>query len=65
MCQLEAKSKTKQPQSGEFHARKIARSGNARYIAVSRILPKDWNMVKLSVVKLEEDECILRLVKLM
>jgi len=62
---LEQKPKVKGITSGEFYPRKIARSGHARYIAVTRILPKDWSMVKLSVVKLEGDECILRLIKLM
>lgn len=61
---MELKGKTKRTVSGEFYPRKIAKSGNARYIAVSRILPKDWQMVKLSVVKLERNECILKLERL-
>lgn len=56
---------TKLPLAGETFPRKIAKSGNARYIAVSRVLPMDWQMVKLSVLKLEGNECILKLEKLM
>lgn len=62
---MEIKPKVKQSKGTEFYARRVARSGNSRYIAVSRILPKHWNMVKINVVKLEGDECILRLVRLM
>ena len=61
---MELKPKIRRTKSGEFFPRKVARSGNARYVAVTRILPKDWEMVKLSVVKLEGDICILRLQRL-
>lgn len=63
--EMNQKPKTERIEAGEFYPRKIAKSGNDRYIAVTRILPKDWQMVKLSVVKLEENECILKLVRLM
>lgn len=56
-------SKAKQAQASEFYLRKVAKSGNARYVAVSRVLPKEWQVVKLSVVKLEGSECILRLIR--
>jgi len=57
-------TRQKPGQDKSFYARKVAKSGAARYIAVSRILPPDWQMVKVSVEKLEGNICILRLERL-
>jgi len=32
-----------------FYYRKIAKSGNSRYLSVGTILPKDWEIVKVFV----------------
>jgi len=60
-----SKFQAKLAESNGFYVRKIARSGSSRYIAVSRILPKEWSVVRARVVKLEGDACILELKRLM
>jgi len=62
MMKRDIKQKPRQDRS--FYARKVAKSGAARYIAVSRILPPDWQMVKVSVEKLEGNICILKIERL-
>jgi len=47
--------------SKPFTVRKLAKSGNSRYISVSTILPKDWVAVKIVVEQLDKGVCILRL----
>ena len=47
-----------------FRHRKVARSGGSRYIAVTGMVPKDWHIVKMQVLKLEGSVCVLELTKL-
>ena len=47
-----------------FYPRKIGKAGHTRTLSVGKILPSDWAMVKVSVLKLEGKECILRIEKL-
>ena len=44
--------------------RKLAKSGGSRYLAVGKILPEDWLIVKVSIEKLEDTVCLLRIEKL-
>ena len=41
--------------------RRIAKSGNSRYLSVGTIVPKEWEVVKVYVVESRYDRCILRL----
>jgi hypothetical protein len=49
----------------EVHVRKIyrSRSGNV-YLAVGRIIPKEWKIVKMTVQGTEDDRLLLELEKL-
>jgi len=47
-----------------FYHCKIAKSGGSRYIAIGRILPKDWIIVRLSVERLDDKVCLLRIQKM-
>lgn len=47
-----------------FYHRKVAKSGGSRYLTVSKILPPDWLIVKVEVLKFEGKECLLRITKL-
>jgi len=47
--------------SKPFTIRKIAKSGNSKYLSVSRIVPDDWIAVKVFIEKLEGGVCILKL----
>lgn len=44
--------------------RKLSRSGNTRYLSLGAVLPQSWEVVKVSVDKLEDRVCILRLEQL-
>lgn len=44
-----------------FTIRKIAKSGNSRYISISKLVPLDWIAVKIVVEKLDKGVCILKL----
>lgn len=44
-----------------FTIRKLAKSGNSRYLSVSKLVPSDWLAVKVFVEKLEGGVCVLRL----
>jgi len=46
----------------EYYFRKLAKSGNTRYISVNAILPKDWRAVKVYVDSLSSEVCILRII---
>lgn len=43
---------------------KISKSGGTRYLAMGKILPEDWLIVKVSIEKLEDTVCFLRIEKL-
>ena len=44
-----------------FYLRKLAKSGSSRYLSVGTILPKDWEAVKVYVVYLDSQKCILEI----
>lgn len=46
---------------GVFYIRKLAKSGNSRYLSVGSILPKEWLAVKVFVVEATHDHWVLRL----
>jgi len=50
-----------QPVAKPFTIRKIAKSGNSKYLSISSIVPYDWIAVKVFVEKLEGGVCILKL----
>lgn len=52
---------TASPLSLPFSVRKIAKSGNTRYLSVGSILPPEWEVVKVTVLKIEGGVCVLRL----
>lgn len=47
-----------------FYPRKIGKAGGTRTLSVGSILPASWQVVKVTVLKLEGDECILSIKKL-
>ena len=47
--------------SKPFTIRKLAKSGNSRYISVGKILPMEWEAVKIVVERIDKGVCILRL----
>lgn len=47
-----------------FFHRKLARSGGSRYLAIGRMIPEDWLMVRIEVKKLEDKVCVLEITKL-
>ena len=44
--------------------RKIAHSGNARYIAITRQIPLDWKLVETTVQSCKDGLCILKIRKI-
>ena len=44
-----------------FTIRKLAKSGNSRYISVTKILPPDWEAVKVVIESLDKGVCVLKL----
>jgi len=57
-------TKVKRPNSKLFYSRKIGKAGHTRTLSVGRILPSDWLVVKVEVLKLEGKECILKIERL-
>jgi len=47
-----------------FILRKVARSGSSRYISVNKLLPDNWQAVKVYVIEITGDYCVLKLVKI-
>jgi len=47
--------------SGPFTIRKIAKSGNSKYLSISNIVPDDWIAVKVFTVELKGEVILLRL----
>lgn len=58
------KTETKSKKANAFFPRKIGKAGGTRTLSVGSILPSSWMVVKVTVLKLEGDECILRITKL-
>jgi len=50
--------------SPTFYHCKIAKSGGSRYLAIGKILPKDWVIVRVSVVRLDGKVCVLSIQKM-
>jgi len=47
-----------------FFHRKLAKSGGSRYLAVGRMIPPDWLIVKIRVLKQDIKTCVLEITKL-
>lgn len=47
-----------------FYPRRLVKTGSTRMLAVGKVVPQDWEMVKVSLVKLEGNECIIKLERL-
>lgn len=47
-----------------FFHRKVTRSGQSRYIAVSRMIPDDWLIVKVELKVINEKVRTLKITKL-
>jgi len=62
---METSPKIKRKKANSFYPRKLVGSGGTRTLSLGKILPGDWTMVKVSVLKREGNECILKLEKLM
>ena len=54
-------SQAQEKLSVSYHIRKLAKSGNSRYLSVGKIVPTDWEVVKVIVLKRDDDSCTLRL----
>ena len=57
-----AKVKVQRQVVSGYYIRKLAKSGNSRYIAVTNILPRDWEAVKVYVEQLSSEDALLRIV---
>ncbi len=49
------------PKDESFYLRKLAKSGGSRYLSVGKILPEDWQAVKVYVIQLKKGICVLKL----
>ena len=47
-----------------FYHRKITKAGGTRTLALGRMIPDDWLLVKCRVVKIEGKVCLIELIKL-
>jgi hypothetical protein len=47
-----------------FWHRKIARSGGSRYLAIGKMIPLDWLVVRVEMLRLEGKVCDIRITKL-
>jgi len=47
-----------------FYPRRLVKTGSTRMLAVGKIVPVDWEMVKVSLVKLEGNVCLIKLERL-
>jgi len=61
---VEQKLRVKPKRPNAFYFRKIGKAGGTRTLSVGQILPPDWMVVKVTIEKLEGDECILKVKKL-
>lgn len=50
--------------SQQFQLRKLTKAGSSRYLSVGKILPTDWQAVKVYVERLDSGVCVLRLVQI-
>lgn len=56
--------KVKLKRSDSFYSRKIGKAGGTRTLSVGNILPRDWQVVKVTVKEFSDRECILRIERL-
>ncbi len=54
----------KPKRSNSFYSRKIGKAGGTRTLSVGNILPKDWQVVKVTVKEFSDRECLLRIERL-
>jgi len=47
--------------SKTFTIRKIAKSGNSRYLSINNLVPPEWVAVKVYVTEVRGGVCILKL----
>ena len=47
-----------------FFHRKLARSRSSRYLAVGKIVPEDWLIVRVEVKSITDKVCVLEITKL-
>lgn len=48
-----------------YHLRKLTKSGSARYLSVGKLLPKEWEVVKVYVITHDNDTITLQLERLL
>lgn len=48
-------------QDTSYHLRRLARSGSSRYLSVGKLLPPDWDMVKVFILNMDKERCTIRL----
>lgn len=58
-----SKAKGGQP-SLPFVCRKIAKPGGSRYLAMTKILPRDWLFVEVKLLSLKDDVAMIRVKKM-
>ena len=51
-------------QDKSFYLRKLTKAGGARYLSVGRILPPDWQAVKIYVSSPTNESIVLRLIQI-
>lgn len=47
----------------QFYIRKLSKAGGSRYLNVGTILPREWEWMRVSIVEIDNDTCILKLNK--
>jgi len=58
-------AKTEQKKEDKsFYLRKLTKAGGARYLSVGKILPSDWQAVKVYVSLLADGSIALRLIQI-
>lgn len=56
--------KVKPKRSDSFFSRKIGKAGGTRTLSVGNILPRDWQVVKVTVQEFTDKEYLLRIERL-
>lgn len=57
---MKSKVGARAPKDQSYHLRTL--SGRAGYLSVGRLVPKGWRNVKVYVVRVSDEECVLRLI---
>lgn len=61
---MEIKDERKFMPTKPYWSRKVGKAGGTRTLAVGKILPPDWAVVKITIEKREASVCILRIERL-